>query len=194
MSAEVFRIRFDVERFQAYLYDLPEVAWTEEIHTFGGTSKADLWVPQPVYSDQPRLERPDIWHLVGVATMVMSADVVDQLEPWLAKAGELLPLVVSGTDETVYAMNILVDVDCIEPAAYSLDDLELYPVFLEHRLPESGLFKIPQCDTVYMFCVERDDEEETFRGRIERRGLTGIEFQRVWSSVDGPLPINMFRQ
>jgi hypothetical protein len=193
VSAEVFRIRWDVRRFQAYLYDIPGPL-ADELRCFAGTPKAERWTPQPVYSDHPRLERPDIWHLIGVATMVMDAGVVQQVEPWLIEAGELLPLVVSGTGETVYALNILQDVDCIDPVAFSLDEMRLQPVFLEHRLPESGLFKLPQVDTVDMFYVERDDEQETFRARIEERGLTGLDFQRVWSSEDGPARMNMMRE
>jgi hypothetical protein len=186
----VYQIGWDVDRYQAFLYDLPSPEL--EMWLFDGLPRRDSWSPQPVYSDQPLLERPDIWHLVGSTIMIMSKEVVELLEPFLSRAGELLPFVVSGSNEEVLGLNILKVVDCIDPRAYSLDDLQLYPAFLEHRLPESGLFKIPQLATGHVFYVERNDDEDSLRSRIARYGLRGANFDLVFSSSAGPVPINLF--
>jgi hypothetical protein len=187
----VYRIRFEGSRFQALAYDLPNPDM--RLWHFGGQSKADSWIPQPVFIDRPRAEPPDIWHLFGAAVLVMSRETIVNLEPFVSAAGELLPLIVSGWNERLFALNILEDIDCIEPSAYSLDDLELYPHFIEHRLPESGLFKIPQTDTVDIFCLDRDEDLDTFPGRIQAHGLRGIAFQRIWSTAEGPEAVNLLR-
>ncbi len=187
----VDHLRFDVNRFQALLIDLPESQTPVSTFTFGGVSKADAWSPLPVYSDRPRLEEPDIWHLVGCAVLVMSKATVEALEPFVSMAGELLPVISSETSDELYALNILEDVACLDPTAYDLDALTLYPRFIEHRLPETGLFKVPQIDTVDIFCVERSDDHDSFRSRVEARGLGGVTFKRVWSSSQGAADVNL---
>jgi hypothetical protein len=189
-EATVYRLDWDVERFQSYVYDLPDPEL--DLWLFDGTPRLSNWKPLPVYSDYPRLESPDIWHLVGAAVLVISTDVIDLLEPFISRAGELLPLVVSGTGEEVFALNVLEDIDCVSPGGYSDDDLNLSFDFLEHRLPESGLFKIPQCDTVLIFYVERDDDVDNLRQRVAHHGLSGVSFEPVWSSTSGARPINLF--
>jgi hypothetical protein len=102
-----------------------------------------------------------------------------------------LQLRVSGTGEQLHALNILRDVDCLNPEAYRLDDLEMYTDFLEHRLAESGLFKIPQADDFALFYLERPDDDQSLRETISVRELRGLRFQAVWSS-DGEIdPVNL---
>jgi hypothetical protein len=91
----------------------------------------------------------------------------------------------------VYMLNVTVVRDAVEPGAYSMNDLSLYPRFLEHRLPDSGLFLLPQ-DSVKIFSVDRDDDDETLLGRIEELGLTGMSFVHVWSTTGGAEPLNLF--
>jgi hypothetical protein len=191
-ETQVYLVSWDVERFQAYLYDLPDDETSLHEHMlFDGRSKLEWWKPLPVYSDQPQLERPDIWYHTATNLPVMSEEVIDQLEPFITRAGELLPLIVSGTGEKVYMLNVLVVRDAVEPGAYSLDELWLYPRFIEHRLPDSGLFLLPQLSGT-IFYVERDDDEETLLGPIEDLGLRGMSFVPVWSSTSGPAPLNLF--
>lgn len=189
-NAVVTRIRFDVDRYQYFLYDLPGPPL--ELLLFDGTPRSMSWLPQPIYIEQPRLEPPDIWHLGGAAVLVMDDSVIEQLEPFISVAGELLPLYISGSGERFNALNILRDIDCLEPGTFALDDLELYPTFLEHRLPETGLFKIPQLDTTEIFHVERADDDASFRSLVQERAFRGIEFDVVWSSRDGAASLNLF--
>src|SRR4051812_16281177 len=115
-------VTWDVERFQAYLYDLPGEDLSLHDHMlFDGHSRLESWEPLAIYSDEPQLEEPDIWYHTATHLPVMSNEVVDELEPYLTQAGELLPLVVSGSGETVYMLNVLVVRDAVEPGAYSVD-------------------------------------------------------------------------
>lgn len=190
MTSIVSRLRFDVERFQYFLFDRFDLPL--EMLLFDGTPRRETWQPQPIYVERPRLEPPDIWHLAGAAILVMDDDVVKRIEPFVSMAGELLPVYVAGTGEPYHALNILADIDCLRPGSYSLDYLEFYPDFLEHRLPETGLFKISQLDTAETFHVERADDRESFRLRVEENGLRGLEFEPVWSSETGPPSLNLF--
>jgi hypothetical protein len=144
-----------------------------------------------VYVEQPRLDIPDIWCLIGAAVLVMPREVVDSLEPHLSSAGELLPMKVPGPDK-FFALNILQDVDCIDEGSLSLETMNLRPGFITHRLPETGLFKVPLVDTTHIFHVERDDDDDSFMQRVLREQLTGISFEPVWSSRTGPRPVNLF--
>jgi hypothetical protein len=191
LSVEVvYRVRWDdLDRYQALMYDLPDAP--SELTTFNGVSKASWWEPPPVYSDSPRLEEPDLWHLSGCAAIVMLPAVAEELAEYLHPVGELLRLRRSGSDEGFVALNILRDVDCLNPDAYRIDDLEIYTDFIEHRLPEGGLFKVPQVDDVEIFCLERDDDGETFRDAIDRLSLRGLRFDPVWSTDGTVGPVNL---
>jgi hypothetical protein len=191
-EARVFLVSWDVDRFQAYVYDLTDERLSLHEHMlFDGLSKLETWEPLPVYSDQPHLVEPDIWYHTDTYLPVMSDEVVEQLEPFISRAGELLPLVVSETGETVYMLNVLVVRNAVEPGAYNVDDLSLYPRFIEHRLPDTGLFKLPQL-TAKIFYVEREDDEDTLIQRLENGGLRGMSFIPVWSSSEGPASLNLF--
>lgn len=180
-------IEWDVERFQAYLYDLPDDELSLERHMeFVGRSVLEGWEPLPVYSDQPRLEQPNIWYQTETHMPVLSAAVVDELEPFVSRSGELLPLVVSRSDETVYLLNVLQVRDALEPHAYSFWEERFEPQFIEHRLPDTGLFLLPH-SRGDIFHVDRDNDQESLRRRIMRLGLRGMEFLPVWSSTEGPL-------
>ena len=191
-ETSVFMLSWDVERFQAYLYDLPDEKLSLHEHMLlDGHSRSDTWDTMAIYSDQPHLEEPDIWYHTATHLPVMSREVVDKLEPFISQAGELLPLTVSDSGETVYMLNVLVVRNAVEPDAYSVDQLWLYPRFIEHRLPDTGLFRLPQLAAA-LFYVERDDDTDTLRGRLDERELTGMSFIPVWSTSEGAAELNLF--
>ena len=68
----------------------------------------------------------------------------------------------------------------------------LYPAFVADALGEPTLFRVSRLAAA-IFCLERDDREDSFQRRVERLGITGLLFDRVWSSVTGPEPVNLFR-
>jgi hypothetical protein len=133
--------------------------------------------PVPLDSDAPRLEVPDIWHLLGSAAFVMSSGVVERLAGFLHPVGELLPVRVVGASDSFEVLNILRDVNCLNPEADRIDDLEIYSDFVEHRLPESGLFKIPQLDTVDIFYLERTGDDDTLQNALDCNGYSGLRFE-----------------
>jgi hypothetical protein len=170
--------------YQYMLFDLPEDEMPS-FERFDGIPRGSAWTPMPVYVPEPKLEEPEVWHL-GVSLFVMSRQTVDILEPFVAHSAELLPLTTSDGRADLVAVNVVRTFDCLSPNAVKREPLGVVPEFLAHRLPETGLFKIPQLSMTLVFCVERDDDDDSFRRRAEDLGLTGVGFVRVWSSETGP--------
>lgn len=189
----VYRIKFGVGQYQVLLFDLPDPD-AEGLFDFDGTPKLGGWGTPPVYVPRPRQERPDIWFLIGADTMAMTEMTAALVEPFVSSSGELLPLALSGSNEKLFALNVLGTTDCIDPAAYSFQTSELYPQFVEGKLPRSGLFKIPQTRRTRIYCVERATDEVSFRQQVENYSLTGIGFEAIWSTAEGAKPINLLRE
>lgn len=97
-----------------------------------------------------------------------------------------LELVCKDRSNRLLLLNITQDVDCLDLEGSTLGPMNWKLSFVvEHRLPESGLFKIPQAGAVHVLSLERDDEPDSFRTRVERLELVGLEFEPMWSSADG---------
>lgn len=189
MSATVYRVEFETNTYQAFLYDLPEPDLG--LWLFDGTPRQATWAPQPVYSDNPRLRVPGVWSLIGAAVLVMFDDAIASLASFVPGSGELLPLHVVETNSTTYALNILNVVDCLDKGASDFGDPSTRQLsFIEHRLPEDGLFKVPEYDTVDMFVVERSGGV-SFRSALDEHDLTGIVLRPVWSSESGTIPLDL---
>ena len=73
-------------------------------------------------------------------------------------------------------------------SATDIDPIEPTFVFSEDRLPERGIFKVPEFASTDTFCVERDSGSDSFRERVSRLGLKGVGFSQVWSSDAGSTP------
>ena len=123
--------------------------------------------------------------------IVMDGDVIDLAADFVHPAGELLPLREAGTDREFFALNILKDIDCLNPEAIHVEELEIRPDFLPRRLPESGLFKVPHLDITHIFCLERSDDQRSFISTVEVNELTGLRFEPIWNSTQGAAPINL---
>ena len=181
-------------RYQALLYDAPEAQLDLSLFLFDGTPRLSGWSAPPVYSDRLRLVEPDIWSLVGAAVLVMFEATIELLEPHITTAGELLPLHVQGKDDPAFALNVLADINCLDQGATDFGDPSMRRLsFVEHRLPEDGLFKVPEYDTVDIYLLERGRQSGSFRSVIEQRGLTGISLVPVWSTTDGTIPYDLAR-
>jgi hypothetical protein len=189
-TATVYAVTWEnLSRYQSLLYDLPDVP--SGLRVFNGRAKESWWEPPPVYVEQPRLEAPDFWHLFGVGTFVMKPRLAETLGAFLHPVGELLPLRLSGANETLLALNILRDIDCLNPSAVDIDSLEVYSDFVPHRLPVSGLFKVPPVDRVHIFYLERSDDPASLRTVIETNRYRGLRFDPIWSSDGSIAPVNL---
>lgn len=136
-------------------------------------------------------ERPDMWLLSGVGLVVMTVEVATALMPYVSMAGELLPLRAStGEEEKFLALNILNVVDAIDMKRSSARDGLIFPDFVAHRLGEATLFVVPQLEDL-VFCIERDDVDDSLMRRMSAHEFTGIIFDHMWSSESGARDLNL---
>jgi hypothetical protein len=166
----------DVERFGPFSYriegELPEIGRARQ-----GFFLTHEWAAPLVYvSEHDRW--PDLWPLAGTSMLVLTADAATALMPFAAMAGELLPLRTETDTDDLLALNIVNVVDVLDRAAYEKRGAA-EPAFIAHRLDEPTLFRVPQI-TGGLFCLERDDADDSFMRRIAARGLAGLVFEEVW--------------
>ena len=187
-AISVFRVEFDVDRYQALLIDGNDSVfrrWRPVIE-LDGRLKADQWTPPPVYSHKPLLDLPDFWHLYGCAGIVATEKAMEIVEYLFLRAGELLPLPFK--DSVLTVLNVTEVYDCIDPSnvvTRPSGAISEY-AFLPHRLPESSLFKIPETSWVEVLCVEGVVPlEEGFRWLVESSGLQGLRFVELWRGYGG---------
>ena len=61
-------------------------------------------------------------------------------------------------------------------------DVDRFQAYLYDLLPPS---------TGRIFCVEREGDEDTLIRRLDDGGFRGMSFIPVWSSSEGPAPLNL---
>jgi hypothetical protein len=67
----------------------------------------------------------------------------------------------------------------------------LYPAFRPDCLGEPTFFTVSRLPTI--FCLERSDRDDSLLRRLAEFQVTGLGSTKVWSSVTGAEPINLFR-
>jgi hypothetical protein len=184
-------VDFDVSRFQHLAIDGSDDEtrqWWPRV-MLDGYPKGGSWSPPPVYSPQPLRDLPDFWHLFGVGGLVVGERAREEVGSHLEAVGELLSLTTQRRQ--LWLSNITRVYDCLDEDATQRDvpggEIDRY-AFLEHRLPELSLFKIPETVTTDLFCVHRgDDPDIEFLTCVRDAGLTGLLFHPAWDSEQGPL-------
>lgn len=183
----VFEINFDVTHYQALLVDGDDEFTFPylDVMDFQAGRVGDSWKPPPVYVDQPRLKRPDIFHLVGAIGLVFTPSALSVLERFALWVGELLPLPFG--EEVFQLLNVLQVYDCLdtERTIFSGGAARVLE-FKPHRVPEAPVFRIPQNQSAQLFCHEGVAEPFwEFKSAVEEAGLEGLTFEEVWNDRDG---------
>jgi hypothetical protein len=185
----VFRVRCDTERFGAFSCtiegDVPEV------FRFRNGVFVEHWWLAPLVRFSHDDVRPDIWRIAETRMFVMASEVAERLMPLVTIAGELLPLRTETDSQREFvALNVTNAVDAINVERSATSSAAIYPDFVAHRLGEPTFFIIPRLDRA-IFCLERDDTDDSLMGRLRSQGLTGLCFDEVWSSKDGARHVNL---
>jgi hypothetical protein len=176
-----------VGSFQSLLVDVPE---DEMPRAFDGQPIADRWEEPPVYLCDPRAPPPDIWYVHVLGALAFTPGTVEQLEPFLSLAGELLAVDLPG-EGRLSALNVTTVVDWLDWAPEAFDNGQMRPTFVEHRLGEAGLFKIPVLPSL-TFSLHRE-AEDSFSARVRRESLQGVSLVTAWTSRAGPTLPNLLR-
>jgi hypothetical protein len=162
-----------------------------------GRTWGDTWNPPPVHA----LDRGPEGDFAGIAYISCGAFAVrpealqqhDELEIFLGLAGELLPLPCDGREFKLVNVTEVVDaldwensihIETGRPGVPSPQQSMIAD--LRFRLDRLGgqIFKIPERVRSQIFYWERstDDPGEQFRRYCEQSGLTGLEFQPIYST------------
>jgi hypothetical protein len=192
-STTVFRIEFDANTFRSLRYDGDITNVILDLVRLDGERRGQHWVSRPVTMERSTGERPTIWRLGVEGSFLVDTDTAAALESHLSAAGELLPLTWKANGESLLLLNVTRVVDCLEAKASVLGPIQWLLEFRADRLPDGGLFKIPDSPVVHLFCVERPGQADSFRNRVERLGFKGLDFAVVWSGAEGAVPFSLFR-
>jgi hypothetical protein len=160
--------------------------WATEAFKFDGLPKADSWVEPEFRVYNLVLKRGDFLR-VASGTLGIREPAMQKLQSILERAGELLPISVSG--ERVWCLNVTECVNCLDHPKvewlYGQESKRPFRIskfaFRRDMMPESSIFKIPETvrGTVltHTGLLEEDDD---FFLQVTRHKMTGIRFELLY--------------
>lgn len=184
---KVYRVRVDVNRFQYFLPEDSSIYSTDRLR-FDATPMAEDWVPPPVYIYTPTHKRGNFFDFCSYRALVLDEIAKSAMPDIIEMSGELLPLPHKG--ELFHALNVTACFNVLDEErtewiigekSKSRIGIKKY-AFHPHRFAQIPLFKIPETCRGEILALEgMTDEEDEFKRRVERLGLTGLTFQEIWS-------------
>jgi hypothetical protein len=187
---KVFRVNFDVNRYQSLLPVDEKIARPQL--DFDCTPRAESWHAPAMRVPNPALPAPDLWEPASAA-IAAAPPALERVRTIFEMAGELLPLRIPGVDLTV--LNVTCCVDALDEDRCTWiktrDGRRIMPnrfaagsyVFHPDRFDEPTLFKIPQTRRTELLCLARDgDPEHELPAAVEKFALTGVGFILLWES------------
>jgi hypothetical protein len=188
-NMEIFRIRLNSNKFQSFLPKDANV-WQTDTLKLNCVSKLSTWRSPEVYIHNPKLEKGNFSHLCS-GGFVVDALTAKEFRTIFEIAGELLPL--THEEFPFYLVNILECVNCLDTektewvtgkttgAKIRIKNYQ----FDKNKLSESTLFKIPETSAAEILCVTGlKDSEDEFKTQVEKAGLKGLIFERLWFDTD----------
>ena len=191
-----YRVETDVDTFQSFMFeDVKLLDVDSGRYYFDGRPKERWvpprrWKPPKVFSYTPLLPEPDFWGFgAGAAGAVFAVGppvlAHAAVREYLESVGELLPLPYDGREFAV--VNITTCIAALDEDSsewYYHEDGSRYrvrtPAFRLDRLGPS-LFKMPETGGLDIYCWEdAQDAENQFKGTVERSGLTGLVFTKMY--------------
>lgn len=181
---KVYRVRPDVNKFQHFMLEDPNIGLSEMM-IFDGTLKNEKWKSPAVYITNPKQKTGHFPVLWSTATLVVDGTAFEQLQDLLEMSGELLPLPYKGS--MYHVLNVTECFNVLdENKTQWLYEQASGPIkkysFHASRFSESPLFKIPEtCKSEILTIEGLKDPDDEFKGRVERLGLKGLVFEELWS-------------
>jgi hypothetical protein len=177
----VYRVDADLEKYQ---YLMAEDIGALTKYRFDGSSIESEWTPPSSYCANPKKARPDFWGcFANAAIFAVPLEVAPKVITFLDQSCETLPF------EADCGKFLLCNVTCVVNA---LDKKRSHHkkglphwinkyAFHANRF-EYSLFKIPETAMSEVLCVEGlADPFDEFKGRVEKEGLKGLRFKKLWS-------------
>jgi Uma2 family endonuclease len=184
----VYRVIPDLDNFQYISADDVEKLMN---FRFDGTPIRSDWAPpRSNYLANPKKPRPDIWGLGYPALFAVAGEAASDLVTFIDQSCEGLPINCGG------ARFLVCNVTCVVNALDTKKSrhAEGVPHFIEEYAFHSGrfeysLFKIPETAESEILCVEGlAAPEDEFKGTVEKLGLKGLVFRKIWSGRRAKIP------
>ncbi|MCA9041114.1 MAG: hypothetical protein KDA65_12250 [Planctomycetaceae bacterium] len=185
---KVFKIDYDVNNFQSLCF-VDNDFWSLEESYFECQRRLDDWKMPEIYCQSPHKKRGNFFFLFGVSgAFVLDTHAKVELADLLEQSGELLPLYMD--DEPMYLFNALVCLDVLNEkksdctyfkSSGRVHEIKKY-VFDRKRINGTPLFKFPEKrrTQILTYTGMGKRPEDTFKGRVEKCGLTGLIFEELW--------------
>ncbi len=179
-------------RFPYYSLLVAEDKVWKFIH-HGGPFKGmpfNRWKRQDFFIEKPLVPKPNFFG-IGPTAFVCDEKARELAGEPLEMSGEFLSIRVEGEPGKYWIYNVT---NCINVVDIKSSKWRRFgpgasgrimeqPAFFASRFGEEVIFKIPEDRATLMYCAERtsDPEDGEFKALVERHGLTGLEFELVWS-------------
>ena len=147
------------------------------------------WKIPTFYIEKPLVPKPNFFN--AVLGIVCDEKVREVVGGALEMSGELLPLRVENEKGEYWIFNITntINVVDVENSQWQKlgpgpnDRMLKKPAFISSRFGDETIFKIPEDRGARMYCVEftGDPDDGEFKAVVEHHGLTGLEFELVWT-------------
>jgi hypothetical protein len=200
---KVFRLKPDFSYLSFYTWATQAGAndlYRSGMMSIGGGQRLPTWDALALYPDEPGLRRGNFMYLWS-QNFAIDDHALAVLKPVLENCCEFLPLA-PFEGQIFYLINALQCVDCLDneqtEMAQAFRDkitgqdlpskrIERY-VFDPKKLPLSALFRIPEDRTRAELTVSGlTSPYAEFKSIVEREGLTGIQFEELWSTNGPPI-------
>jgi hypothetical protein len=192
----VFSVRANVDLQTFFPYDPDDPRDTKTLTNgmfpLDCTPRSAQWTPLPLYAQNQKSKRGNFIFLWS-GNIAADSRACKALRPVFDRTCEFLPML-PYDGEVFHVMNVLECVDCLdnEKTKWQVDQktgrrlqIEEYS-FVPERFAESTLFKLPK-RRVLLTVTGLKDLKYDFKSIVEREGLTGLEFEELWSDT-GPQP------
>lgn len=177
----VYRVVPDLDNYQ---YIMADDIGTVMKFRFDGTATGNDWERPSAYRANPKKPKPDFWGcFTNPSIFALSQKSAPQVVTFLDQSCECLPLECDG--DKFLVCNVTCVVNALDQKQSRHKEglphwIEEY-VFHPRRF-EYSLFKIPETAMSEVLCVEGLlAPEDEFKGTVEKLGLKGLKFKRIWS-------------
>ncbi len=177
----VYRVLCDSENYQHILSDTEDLV---QKYNFDGYPIGDKWNPPQANSPYPLLKVGDYWNcFAGSMLFGVTYETACRTVKFLDQSCECLPF--NLRDQKFFACNVTEVVNCLDKvnSKHKPDNPLWFDEYVFHPKRFSySLFKIPDTRQSEVLCVEGlAAPEDEFKGTVEKLGLTGLIFQKLWS-------------
>ncbi|MPM91300.1 hypothetical protein SDC9_138428 [bioreactor metagenome] len=156
---------------------------------FNGVPFGRKWRIPDFYIEKPLVPKPNFFRVC--LAMACDEEARELSGEALEMSGEFLPIRVKGEEGLFWIYNITNTINAVdhEKSVWQKlgpgpnDRFLKEPAFIPTRLGEETIFKIREDRGARMYCVEftGDPDDGEFKAVVEYHGLTGLEFELVWT-------------